>query len=114
MAYGIKETKEVLDLILTGVNIGVSVAADGKISVEDGALLMQLFPVVGPALSDISLVPQELGELSAEESAELIAHVGGKLTIGDAHVAAVINKSLKLVHAGFELFMEFKQPSEAA
>ena len=110
MAYGIKETKEVLDLVLTCVNVGVNVAADGKVGVEDGAQLMQLLPVVGPAFGDIAIVPKELAELSGEEAAELVAHIGGKLALNNEQVVNIINKSLKTLHAAYELYMAIKPP----
>lgn len=73
--YDIHNTKEAMAL---GIAIAVAVKnsrADGKIDSADLIHLVAVFPVVGPALEDVSMIPNELKDLDDAEAAELLAEV---------------------------------------
>lgn len=95
----LKETKEMLDLVLDGVSIGVDATKDGKIALDDAALLLRLIPSLGPAIQDAGKIPAELAALQEADAAALVSHVMGKLAIEDAHAREVIDASLKAVAA---------------
>lgn len=105
---GTKELKELLDLALTGVEVGVAAQKDGHIGVEDLGLLLKLVPTIQPALDGIGEIPAELADLSTEEAADVVAHVMAKLVIDDAKARLVIEKALKAIVANYELIKAVK------
>ena len=79
---GIQNTKELIQLGAAAAKVVREAKQnDGMYSVNDLPLLMQMFPVMGPALDDVSEVPKELKDIDAEELKELLsfgaAHIGG-------------------------------------
>jgi hypothetical protein len=106
-----KDTKnltEMVDLILTAVEVFGDAKADGKIDAQDLGLLLKLIPQVGPALDGAAEIPAEVKDLSAEEASALVAHVMAKLTIGDEKARTIVEKALKLGVAGLELAAAIK------
>jgi hypothetical protein len=99
----VKETKEVIDLGLTIAEIVHEAKKDGKIDLSDAALLMKLVPVAGPGIQGIGQVPAELADLSAEEAAELSAHVMAKLALDDPKARDIVEKALKAAAANWAL-----------
>jgi hypothetical protein len=110
---GIEEVKQVLDLALAGVSVGASAMKDGHLGVEDLGYLMQLVPVVGPAVAGASKVPAELADLSEEEAAEVVAYVMAKLAIDNAKAVLVIEKALKTAVSVYELAKAIKSEAPA-
>lgn len=107
--YSVQNTKEVLDLGLTVYLAGKNSLADGKLGVEDIGNIMLVVPKVGPAIQDIGLVPAELGELDAEDQAELLEYGKQKLgDIGTDKLTRIIGKSLKLGLCAAELWSEVR------
>jgi hypothetical protein len=95
--------KNVLNLVLEGLSVGLEANKDGKIGWSDLALLGRLVDDVGPMIATMGEIPTELSQLGSEEAAELVQHVMLKLMIDDAKARTVIEKSLKLVVAGYDL-----------
>jgi hypothetical protein len=95
--------KNTLNLVLEGLSVGLEANKDGKIGWSDLALLGRMVDEIGPAISTMGEIPTELSQLDAAAAAQLVEHVMLKLMIDDAKARAVIEKSLKLVVAGYEL-----------
>lgn len=95
--------KNLLNLVLEGISVGVEANKDGKIGWSDLALLGKLVDDVGPAISTLGEIPTELSQLDSADAAELVSHVMLKLMIDDVKARAVIEKSLKLAVAGYDL-----------
>ena len=100
VVYDIKNTKEVLHLVFAIVKtFKMAKENDGVINLADVQLLINLFPEMKAALSDIKLVAKELKDLDNEEVKELLtfsaAHLAGNFTDNDELVAK-IEQSLKL------------------
>lgn len=110
----IKELKELLDLMLTGVEVGVDITKDGKLDLNDLQHVMKLIPVVGPAVQNIGDIPAELGDLSSEEGTEIVVHVMTKLAVDDAKAKIIIEKSLKAALAVYELVKAISEPAPVA
>lgn len=68
---GIKETKEVLELLDSAVGLIAKGAADGSISIADGLAFIQLLPKLKTALDGAQLVKTELSDLDEGEVREL-------------------------------------------
>lgn len=107
-SYGVKETKEALDLVLALIATGVDATKDGKVDFNDIPLLLGVFPKIQPALDGAGALPKELGDLSADEAKEIIAHVMGKLAIDDAKAVAVIGAALEAISANYKLYKAIK------
>lgn len=106
--YAIKETKELLDLALAGVDCGQNVAADGKVDLNDLAHVLKLVPYVQPGIDKINEVPKELGDLDAQEAADIIAHVSGKLNVTDAKGKIYVAYGLKIIHKAYLIVVDVK------
>lgn len=104
----LKDLKELLDLVLDGVSVAVDAEKDGKLDISDAALLLKLIPDVGPAFADIGNVPAELAAMSAEDAAEIVTYVMGKLAIADDKARKVIDAALKLAAAGYGMYAALK------
>lgn len=92
---GVKEIKEVLDLVLGVFHAGQASLKDGVLSVADLGNLLPVLPLAIPAIEGISLLDDEFKDLSAEEAAEVVAHVAAKLAIENEKAKDVAVKSLK-------------------
>lgn len=79
---GIKELKEVVDLLAALMKMVDAAMADGKVDMSDLSLLMSLVPVVGPAIQGIGMVDDELKDMSEEEIAEMKAYMDSKFGAG--------------------------------
>jgi hypothetical protein len=108
MSVGIQNLKEVVDLVLVGHKIAVQAQADGKIDFADAALLMQLIPVVSPALAGIDQVVPEALDLDAAEGVELVAHVAANLAVENEKAKAIIVEALKFAVQGVQLAKAIK------
>lgn len=105
---GIKEVKEMVDLVVAVVESGAEIMKDGKVGIEDLGSVMRLVPYIGPAVQDAHMIPAELKDLDSDEAAELLAHVGAKLVVDDKKAAIVIDHSLKMLKKSYELYLEGK------
>lgn len=105
---GIKETKEMLDLLLSVLDVGMKARADGKVDMADLGLVLQIVPNLGPAFEGIGEIKAEVSDLSSDEAAELIAHVMGKLILDDAKARLVVEKGLRALVANYELYKAIK------
>lgn len=109
MAYGIKETKELLDLGFSVAGAIKSSMADGKIGLEDLGQMMLVIPKLSPAFTNIALVPKELGDLDASEQKELLDYAAQKLgELGEGKLVLIVTASLKLGLAALELYVAVK------
>ena len=104
----LKEVKELLDLMLQGVDTGFKVTADGKVDVQDIAAFIALVPLIAPAFEKIGDVPAELKAMTGEDVAQLGAYVTSKLSIDNAKAAAIVASSLEFAIAGYKLFKAVK------
>ena len=82
--YPVKDLKEVITFLGALVGLFPLAMADGKIGLDDAGLLMGLVPSVGPAFEGISNVPNEFGDITVEERAELDAHIDAVFGAGKA------------------------------
>jgi hypothetical protein len=109
---GTQDLVELVDLVLTGVDIVKKAKADGKIGFEDAGLLLAVIPALGPAMAGIDQIPAELKDLSGDEAQALIAHVMAKLSLENSKAQAVAESALKFAAAGWGLFSALKLPSD--
>jgi hypothetical protein len=107
--YGIKETKEALDLVIAGTKAGFAVAADGKVDLNDLGHVMTLVPHIGPGVENLALVPHELKDLDESEVAELLAHVSAKLVLDSPKARVYVEQSLKIAHKLYGIVLDAKE-----
>lgn len=103
---GIEELKQVVGAVVDVVDLGVAVGKDG-IGKEDVVTLFAAMPKlissIGAGIEGAGKIPAELQDLSVEEAAELAAFVIAKLAVDDAKAKLIVEKSLKVAVAGFDL-----------
>ena len=99
MKYGIKETKEMLDLGFELAKAGKAALADGKVNFFDLPVIIPVFAKVGPAVDGAAMIPAELGDIDEFESKELIDYAKAKLPeiVDDAFIK---NRILVYLKAG--------------
>jgi len=74
--YGIKETKEVLLLVIAIAQSVKAAGEDGKFSIADLPQFIAPLTLIPAAITDINMVPKEIRELDDEEIAELQEAIG--------------------------------------
>jgi hypothetical protein len=100
---GIKETDEVVGLlILLAKGIQAS-AADGKLDASDIGNLMPVIMACGPALEGISQIPAELMDLDSEEGAALVGKIAGELALPSEHAKEVLVAALQAAVVNYQL-----------
>lgn len=82
--HNISQLKEVVVLLIQGVNAQQEAMADGSLSYTDAGLIFKVLPSVAPAIEGIDQVPAELADLQSDEVDELCALVASDLQLGDA------------------------------
>lgn len=110
----VKNTKEVLKLIISGYKVYKGASADGKIDFSDLAQLMLLVPNLQPAFDDIDEVPKEVKDLDAAEAQELATYIVTELGVVEGKTAEIINASLGLLVSGYKLYAAIKGGSPEA
>ncbi len=95
--YGIKETKEMLDFLVSVVQGAIDSAMDGKLDLWDLRNFFQALKKVGPAFKDCSKIGQELSDLSHAEIEELEELVNAELKIPIPGVDHVVKQAITLV-----------------
>lgn len=100
---GIKETTELVDLVVDLAKVIVEATKDGKITVEDATLLFRLIPALGPAFQDVAKMPAEIKDMDVAEATELVAHVAARLSLDNEKAQAIVEKSLKLAVMIYDL-----------
>lgn len=105
---GIDATEQVVDAAIAVEQAAKQVLADGKVDLSDAGAVLALLPQILPALESIGKVLPELKDLSADEAAQLGAHVLAKLGIQDARTALIVEKAVKFAVAGYDLVVAVK------
>ena len=77
--YGIKETKEVLELVKALLNAYQAAYSDGVIDWNDIIIIAGLFGPAEAAISGIELVPKEILDLDEAEANELLNEYGNTI-----------------------------------
>lgn len=93
----VAQLKDVVLLVAKGVKAGMDVAKDGKVDWSDVSHILGVTPALIAALDGVDKIPAELGDLSAEEAAELGAHLMSELALDDEKAKAVLGASLKVL-----------------
>lgn len=93
--HGIKETKEVVMLLLSLIEAVVSSFDDGKINLTDLFRFYGALRDAGPALKDIGKVREEIMDLSDNEKSELETFIIEEFNIENDIVEAYIEKALQ-------------------
>jgi len=95
--YGIKETSEALRFGLRLTNGIVKSLADGKVNYFDAIFFKDAILIFPDAMEDMALIPKELGNLSDEESKELIRIAKEEFLIDSDKIERVVEITLSLV-----------------
>ena len=76
--YGIQETKELLEFVFSLAEAIKKSNADGEFNWRDGLNFIEPLKRLGPAIDNIEEIVPEIGDLDAEEWAELVEFVSSR------------------------------------
>lgn len=110
---GFKETKQVLDLVITlGEGIEASLE-DGVITLSDLPNFFNVLFQIVPAIEDIDKVPMEFKLASDEEAEELKQYLRDKLDLADDEIEAFIEEAFNVVLTIWQVVKKYfiKDPS---
>lgn len=99
----IKETKEMLKLLLTLAEAIAGSLEDGKVGFSDMLRFFGALRAVGPAVKDIGNMAAEIADLSKEEMAELEQYVVAEFDIANDILEGYIEKGLQATLLVLEL-----------
>lgn len=97
---GVKDVSQLKDVVVFSVKLANGVQAamkDGKISFDDGAILIGLIPAAGAAIQGADQIPAEIADFQAEEAVELVNAVAVELVVDNEKAKKIINASLDLI-----------------
>lgn len=111
-----KNTKEVIKLVVDGVKLGAQVKKDGgKPSAEDVPLAFKVLQDLPAAISDISLVDDEVLDIDASEKADLVAYAMSELALEEGHAKEVVEAALDTLASAARLAAVIaKKPAASA
>ena len=98
---GIKETTEMVNLIVALTVLIKNASADGKVDAADLTLLIGVLPHLNGAISGINEIPAELKDLQQEEVEAISESVGA--IIGDLAGDKYEDIADHAIRAGFEI-----------
>lgn len=104
----IQNLKEMVSLVASGVNAGIKIAEDKKISMDDMQYVFAILQRLPAAVDGADKIPAELADMDSVESSELLAHVMKELSLGDVKTAQIVDKSLRTLLAIFDLVKAIK------
>lgn len=110
LSVGVKNVLEVVNFAIALEKAISQAKADGKIGIEDAALLFPVVPLLAPAIDEIDQIPAELKDLDEAELEQLVAEVS-KIFGGESKPAVIlkIKACLKFAHSAYGLFLAFKK-----
>lgn len=106
----LQNTKEVLTLgFRLGKALKMSKENDGSITAADIGNLLIVFPSIGPAFDNISMVPAELKNMDTNEAKDLMLFASTELggVFSDAEIVDKIEAALELAVAAIKLASKF-------
>ena len=106
-----KELYALIDFLCSlGGAVAQIKAEGGKLGFADISLFMGLIPQLSPAFSNISAVPGEVEALAKADQEALVAYIGRKLSIVDAHAQDVLKAALAVGSSAYGLYKAVQSP----
>lgn len=103
VSIGIEETKDVVLFATLFADSIIKSLADGKITITDAPYFFNAMIKLPKAISGIEKVPAEISDLDENEMKELIQIVKDNLGVPTDQCKTIVEKSLTLVYAAFDL-----------
>lgn len=104
MKHGIEETKDLVKALLSMASATAAAKAnDGKINLQDMALLVMPMTSLPAALTGLDQVPSELMDLDAEEKVELLEFAKKEFDLPSDDVEKLVERALTIGLGLFEL-----------
>lgn len=109
-SFGIEETTEAVLFAVLFANALNKTFADGKVTFMDLPYFFNVALKLPAAISGINKVPEELLDLTDEEYDTLVNLVMGNLELTTVQSQVVLQKSLSLIYAIYDLIKAVTKP----
>lgn len=106
---GIKETKEVLDFVVSLAGALASGLEDGKLELVDALGFLPALTKAPAAFGDVSKVPAEFKDMSDEERQALLAYAKAELDFSDDELEQKVELGLQVALYLGQLVAGFKK-----
>lgn len=108
--FDVKNTKEVIVLVLKSGEAVKKSLADGKFDVADTTNFFPVITLIQPALEGATLIPSEIKDIDSQEAQELVDLVAADLGVlaNAPKLIGQINAALKLIKAAHEFYLTVK------
>lgn len=110
--YGVQETKDALDFMLSSHMAYDLAKADGSVDLADLPLLMAPMMKLLPAIQGLDKVPGELGDLDDAELKEVCDWAKALYKLADDEVEAKVEGALKVFLVVAQYYSSFKKHEE--
>jgi hypothetical protein len=100
---GIKETKEVAELVSEVVKGFIAARKDGKWDAADIGYLLPVFGKLGPALENFAAVGTEIKDLDAAEISSIAATLLSGVVLEEGKMKIYIEEGLQVVISVFKI-----------
>jgi hypothetical protein len=102
-----KETRELLDLLIESGNFIGKAMEDGKIGFSDAFYVLGVLKKIGPAVKGVQLVPAELQSATPEELDGLRDYIKKKFDIPQDKIEGVVEHALEILIRVAKLIGQF-------
>jgi len=106
---GIKETKELVLFVLRLLSAGDHALADGKIDFTDLGDLFGPLQSAKAAFADTNMIPKELGDLSADETAEIMKMIDVELELRNVNAKDIVRDVVSLAGQVAVILSKYKK-----
>jgi hypothetical protein len=99
----LKEVKELITLLNSGIHLGVQVIQDGKVGFNDMPYVLDFIEKLVPGVQGISQIPSELAQMTDQDAEDLIEFAVQDLNLPEGKAKEVVELSLKILSDLFHL-----------
>lgn len=109
VGFGIEETKDVVAFGISLTNSVIKSFRDGNINLIDIPFFIEPITKLPSALSGISMVPFEIGDIDKFELQQIISFVKENLDVDEREAKNIIELSLLMIYDIYDLIKTIKQ-----
>ena len=104
-----KETKEMVKLLFTGMKVVKEANADGEINMADFPLMMKVIPEITPAIQGADKIIDEIKDMDEAEANDLLNYVATEvgMVVEKEKLVEQIIAGIEFLRAGYAFYQTF-------